>query len=114
MPSDVAFGRAAPAPGVRTSSPELPKLLERVLELEKERGRSHAVSFAGSRTVIRLFQTCEQAVDGTVRSVKPLFVLELPAVIRGRVTLTYEEYLALEIEAPVESQDVSEKVYIRR
>ena len=49
-----------------------------------------------------------------MRSVKPLFVLELPAVIRGRVTLTYEEYLALEIEAPVESQDVSEKVYIRR
>lgn len=114
MPSDIAFGRAAPAPETRSASPELPGLLQRVLELERERGRSHSVNFRGARTIIRIFRDCEQPVERAQALAGEPLVVELPAVIRGQVTLTYEDFLVLEIETPVESQDVNEKQQMSR
>lgn len=97
--------RAVPAPGVRARSPDLTPLLERVLLLENERNRAHAVSFQGNRVIIRVYERCAS-------DVKTLCVIELPALIRGQLTLTYEEYLALEVVAPIQPHEIDDKTHL--
>ncbi|APU88849.1 hypothetical protein Rctr197k_018 [Virus Rctr197k] len=89
----------APSPDVRRSSPNLVRLLEQLLALEQERKRSHAVIFRGAEVLVHIFS--HEA------GLQRLFTIELPTFIRGRFTATYEDFLTLEIEAPIKADEIT-------
>lgn len=86
---------AAPAPGVRVRSPNITARLRLLAALERERERSHSVEFQGARTLVQVFATG-----------KPVMRLELPQVVRGRLLLTYEDFITAEMEAPIQASEV--------
>jgi hypothetical protein len=94
---DFASGHAAPAPSVRASAPGVEELRQ-LLALEGGRGRSHGVAFRGATTLVHV-------ADKTIGR----FTIELPTFIRGQFTATYEDFLALEIAAPVQPSDIVSK-----